>query len=85
MAHPMLPEVFNGIEGDVRDGRVPVEQAAEEANVSSRTVARAEDEGQGVSGRSRRRLAVAYEAAGIEFLGPEDHGAGVRFRRRDRG
>jgi hypothetical protein len=27
-------------------------------------------------------LVVAYEAEGIEFLSPEDHGAGVRLRRR---
>jgi transcriptional regulator with XRE-family HTH domain len=62
--------------------RWTIEQAAAQANVSIRTVARAEDEDQGVSARSRRRLVVAYEAEGIEFLSPEDHGAGVRLRRR---
>jgi transcriptional regulator with XRE-family HTH domain len=60
--------------------RWTVEQAAERANVSIATVARAEDESRGVSARSRRRLVVVYEAEGIEFLTPEDHGAGVRFR-----
>jgi transcriptional regulator with XRE-family HTH domain len=60
-----------------------IEQAAERANVSIRTVSRAEDEAQGVSARSRRRLVVVYEAEGIEFVSPEDHGAGVRFRHHD--
>ena len=60
-----------------------MEELAERSGVSSRTIRRAEETEQAVAVRTLRRLATAFEAAGIEFIGENnDRGAGVRFRRR---
>ena len=60
-----------------------MEELAERSRVSTRTIRRAEESDQAISVRTLRRLAVTYEAAGIEFIGENnDRGAGVQFRRR---
>jgi transcriptional regulator with XRE-family HTH domain len=60
-----------------------MEDLAARSGVSSRTIRRAEETDQAVAVRTLRRLAAAYEAAGIEFLGENnDRGVGLRFRRR---
>ena len=61
--------------------RWTIEEVAERAKMSARTVIRAEEAEQPVSVRSLRRLAALFEAAGIEFLGANsERGTGVRFR-----
>jgi transcriptional regulator with XRE-family HTH domain len=60
-----------------------MEEFAERSGVSSRRIRRAEETERAVSVRTLRRVASAYEAAGIEFIGENnDRRAGVRFRRR---
>jgi DNA-binding XRE family transcriptional regulator len=62
-----------------------MEDLAAASGVSSRTIRRAEEVYQAVSVRTLRRLAQkALEAAGVEFIGENDRGAGVRFRNRRR-
>lgn len=61
-----------------------MEDLATRSGVSSRTIMRAEQDGQPVSVRTLRRLVATYHAAGIEFIGSNDRGSGVRFRNRQR-
>ena len=62
--------------------RWTIDEVASRAQMSRRTVIRAEEEDQPISVRSLRRLATVFEEAGVEFLGANsERGTGVRFRR----
>jgi transcriptional regulator with XRE-family HTH domain len=61
-----------------------MEDLATRSGVSARTITRAERADQAVSVRTLRRLVATYQAAGIEFIGSNDRGSGVRFRNRQR-
>jgi transcriptional regulator with XRE-family HTH domain len=60
-----------------------MEELSVRSGVSTRTIRRAEEDGQPISVRTLRRIAAAFERAGVEFIGANDRGVGVRFRRRN--